>query len=247
MSRSKNFIVPSLIASLLFHLQAFAAPEPELTYPELLVTPRASERLEMEAKRESANPWTRFIPLQISAMTTFTAGLIHQGDPATVLVGGFKNTNAQTAGLIAGGGWLVTTLALSAFYRPYTAAQDESSGLPRKTPREQLTRERLAEESLESMGQLMCRLNWLSFATHAGVAGLMAAKADRDLDRIVLPGMVLAAAFTPIVFTSRMQRVSREQRTYKKRIYGPVASLTPGMLSFAPGRIAPGLAFTLSF
>src|SRR4051794_25473824 len=70
------------ILSFTFASMSFAADTKHYDYPELLVSPRASERLQREAKQEEHNSWTSHIPIQTSALTTFFAATMVAGDKA---------------------------------------------------------------------------------------------------------------------------------------------------------------------
>ena len=61
-----------------FQLQALAKDketkeEDRLSYPELVVTPRASERLAIEAKREQKKRWFALGSIQFSSLMTILA------------------------------------------------------------------------------------------------------------------------------------------------------------------------------
>src|SRR5262249_20459832 len=53
----------------------------EFDYPELLVTPSASERLKMEAKSEKSAGLSRMLPIEISGALTLLAGATSLNDP----------------------------------------------------------------------------------------------------------------------------------------------------------------------
>lgn len=204
-------------------VQAFAAgAQDELDYPELTVTPRASERLDMESKKETNSRWTKFIPLQVSALSTFTAGLLYSAKPTT---NPLENPGAMKfAGLAVGGGWIAATLVLSAMHTPYQSSNAEVSALPKGTTREKLTRERLAEEAIDGAASLGRKLTWLSVITNVGANAAMLSKVESGSFSMILCGVGAAAAFTPLIFGTNWGTVAAEQREYKKKIYAPVAS-----------------------
>jgi hypothetical protein len=222
---------------------ALAAQGNEFDYPELMVTPRASERLETEAANESGRRWTSMLPIQISGLTTLVAGAAQLASPDPS-----KDASGVTglAGLAVGGGWLVTSLALEAWYQPYTSASKDISALPRKTQREQLVRERYAEEAINAQARLACRLKWISVATNLGANIYMATQAKPSSFSQVADGVAAAVALTPLIFRSHAQDVADEQSEYKKRIYAPLATATV-FSEPRTGQVAPGLLFSMSF
>jgi hypothetical protein len=218
--------------------QAYAATEYE--YPELLVTPRASERLEMETRKEAAAKWTRMVPLQVSALSTFAAGVLQFGN---VNLSRDSGEYSPWVGLGVGGGWLAVTAALSAMYQPYASGVAEVKAIQGNGKREQLARERMAEEAIDAAAALGRRLMWLSVATNFVASAYMLSKAETSSMAQVADGVAMALALTPLLFQSRWQDVAAEQRDYKKKIYGPIAS--GGFLPTADGKVVPGM--TLSF
>lgn len=217
------------------------APSASFDYPELAVTPRASERLDFEAKKEMERRFTPYLPIQISALTTLTAGIAQSSgadladDPDQL---------SKWAGIGVGGGWLAVTLAMALSEPGYVSASREVSALPKGSKREQLIRERLAEEALEKQGRLGCRLKWISFATNAAANVYMLAQSESGSFARVADGVALLVSAAPLVFTSHWEQIAREQADYKKRIYGPVASIGTGAVA---GRLAPMLTLSLSF
>jgi hypothetical protein len=235
------FFSISLLASLVA-TAAQAAPSGEFDYPELMVTPRASERINSEAAKEPSTRWTTLIPHQISALTTLTAGIIQKSGDATTV----KNLDSGMVGIAAGGALLATTFAIEAFYTPYASAAREIAAMPAKTPREQLIRERAAEEAIRSASNMAWRFKWLSVLANVGVNGYMATQAKSSTLPQTIDILAAAAAFAPVIFGNNAQNVYREQESYKKRIYAPIASLAV-MREPGTGATVPGAAFRLSF
>ena len=213
----------------------------DFEYPELAVTPRASERLDAEASREPGRRWTEYLPIQVSAVSTLAAGILLSGDSVKDTTKGYN-----AVGMAIGGGWLATTLAIEAFYQPYSSAKQEVNAMPHKTQREQLTRERYAEEVFRSQARLATRLKWLSVATNLGANVLMITNGQSGSTAQVFAATGAVLSLTPLVFRSYRQDIADEQEDYKKRIYGPVASAT---IFSAPGthEAAPGVVLSMSF
>ena len=124
----------------------------EYQYPELLVSPSASDRLKDEAKNEERNAWSVNLPMQVSAASTFIAGLVAISDP------GKKSDNEKSVsaenkdkikwagytGLIVGGGWLGATSMMAMKYRPYKSGEKEVNKIAGGDKKQQLGRERIA-------------------------------------------------------------------------------------------------------
>lgn len=218
--------------------------ETQLTYPELEVTPRASERLEMEAKRERRTRWVTHLPIQFSALMTLYAG--SNVDHKDGLQGKDKDDfeSAQNMAVGVGAGWLVLTGVLSATYQPYYRGWKETVRLPKKTKRDDLTRERLAEEALNAPARLATKLKWFSIATNLWASAQLLQNAEPESRMTV--GIASVAAFAPLLFDYRWSQVATQHREYKKKIYGPVASTvlipTPDFR-----HLQPALGLTWSF
>jgi len=238
--RCFHLLVTLVVSSSFLHNSVLAA---EFEYPELMVTPKASERLEMEAKNEAAHRWSAHIPIQVSALTTFAAGIIQFGgkDPS-------KDPDGRSplAGTIIGGGWLATTLLLSAYYQPYSNSLNEVRSHNGKSTREQLTKERLSEEALERPAALARRLTWLSFLSNAGAGTYMLINSENNSLAMVADITAMVVSFAPIIFPYRWRTIADEQSRYKKKIYAPVATgiVVPDLNT---GKISPGLVLAFSF
>lgn len=243
MKRTSLYLISAMLTmSLVTRSPGFAAEEQELkslSYPELEVTPKASERLQMEAKKERGLAWKIHIPLQVSALATLGAGVMANGKPPKNPTDKEKENNrwaSQTA-MLVGGGWLVTTVFMAMSYRPYTSGLKETHKLPTGTTREKLTKERLAEEHLYRAGQVASRMKWLSLASNLIASGFVAAHSDET--PAIFAGVSGVLAFSPLVFEHHWTEVAEQHRLYKKKIYGPVAQIMPvnegTQISWVPG------------
>lgn len=238
----RKFIAAFLFVSFLsaqFGIASYANETYE--YPELVVTPRASDRLALEAKEEEGRTFTTHLPVQISGMMTFlSAALLSEED--------MKNTTQTTTKTFAMGiglGWVVAGTVLGLTYKPYANGVRDTKDLPRGSKREQLTRERMSEEAINSAASLGRKLTWLSFATNLGGSALMMINSkSATLPLYFSLGSMVASAL-PLLFPYRWITVANEQENYKKKIYAPIASLDfvpePGL----SGRFVP--AMTLSY
>jgi hypothetical protein len=198
--------------------------ETTLSYPELEVTPRASERLEMEAKNELRTRWLTHLPIQFSALTT-----IYAATQATYVNGisdsaqaNYELTKKLAVGV--GAGWLALTIGFSAFYRPYFNGYKDVARMPATNKREELTRERIAEEALYAPDSIAVKMKWFSVGTNLLVNLALFNNNSGQSDMPITIGVL--GSFAPLLFESRWSTIAERHREYKKKIYGPVASTT---------------------
>jgi hypothetical protein len=130
---------------------------------------------------------------------------------------------ASYSGIAVGGGWLGASFIMAKTYRPYRDGYKEigkSSG----NRRDQLTRERLAEEKLIAPAALQRRLKWISAVTNLGAAAYIGSTSGNDLTKLsaAFAGVM---AFTPILFPSHWETVANYHEQYKKRVYGPLTEV----------------------
>ncbi|MGE0615158.1 MAG: hypothetical protein AB7P04_05930 [Bacteriovoracia bacterium] len=206
-------------------------------YPELMVTPLASDRLGMLAKDEPGTQWTMHLPIQISALATTLAGITYTPKASVV-----SPDPTQAIAIGVGAGWLAVSTFLAATYKPYQSGLVSIKDLPTKTKRDQLTKECLAEEALEKPASLARRLMWVSIATNASASAYLLSKADTG----TFGAIAMAAAFAPLLFQYKWQDVARSQREYKKRIYAPVAGATL-LPEPVTGKLRPGVSLAFFF
>jgi len=224
-------------------LLSFPLLAAEMNYPELMVSPKASERIAIEAANEKKTGLAFNLPLQISSSLTLITGALMLGDVDKV-----KDPDGYSpySGIVVGGGWLLINSYLAYVHRPYTTAQTELSSLPNKSPHEQLIMERLAEEALNKAGSLANKLNWFAAFTNFGTSVFMITKAEKKSSAQFFGGLSAVAAFIPLVFEPEWTRIRNEQNNYKKRIYGPL-SIMPTVLPSPEGKIAQGLLLNYQF
>lgn len=227
-------------------LPAFA--EGTVTYPELQVTPRASERIQMEAKTERSGRWTQHLPLQISALMTLTSGLYAQNSkPDEDKVNPDDAKWARNTAIGVGAAWLIGSYLLSENYTPYTKSVATLQSLSAKTPQENLTRERIAEEHIEAASKIGDRIMWASTITNLGASAYLAGKSGKEAS--IVAGVSSLLAFAPLVFKYNWQTVHTYHQEYKKKIYGPIAmpTLIETHSRFAKNEIVPGVSWLMSF
>ena len=231
-----NGFMAALVTTSMSAGAAFAAETKEFEYPELLVSPSASERLANEAKAENKNRWSAHWAIQASALSTLMAGAISNGDPGKRSETAAKNgeeagsKSAAKAATYVGGFWLVTTTAMSAIYTPYQSGLSKLQGLSQTNKKDKLAYERYAEEAIDAPSRVATVMKWASFVSNAGANATIMGNAANSTTK-TFGGIGLVASTLPLVFEHQWSTVSRYQGEYKKRIYGPLSnvnfSLTP--------------------
>lgn len=209
------------IALLMMLMMATTVGAQDLSYPELHVTPRASKRIKMEIRDEASYAWKSHLPIQISAATTLVAALQIQGDTKE------DQDMIPTIAMGVSAAWIGATAWAALSYRPYRAAYLRLKKMKRKTKRDRLVFERMAEEEINSLRSIGTKLKWLSVVTNLAMAGsLVSANPNETDDQKTannIAGLAGLMAFAPLFFDYRWERVADEQEKYKKKIYAPVA------------------------
>lgn len=223
-----------------------------LTYPELEVTPRASERLILEAKTEQESNYKVHLPLQLSATSLVIAGIMAQGNhrdrhgnESDAAYDKVKESNqwASIGGMLVGAGWLTATIMMNMRYRPYLDGYVEVKKIKGDTKRDQLRRERIAEEAIYEPAILGEKLRWISFATNFTASLYLMSNTDDEAQ--IAAAIAAILSFTPFIFPYRWEKIADKHRSYKKKIYGPVASLT--LIPAAQQEWTPGFQLQWSF
>ncbi|MGE0172567.1 MAG: hypothetical protein AB7T49_07280 [Oligoflexales bacterium] len=214
-------------------------------YPELLVVPLASQRLADEAKKEEQKAWSIHAPVQISALATIFAGTQVMGDKKK----GGDLSDAHYAGLAAtviGSGWLLTTIGMSAAYRPYGSGHSEIKKMPSKSREDKLYRERIAEERIQAPAQIAGAIKWGSVLSNFAASVAVLASAEEDVAK-VYGGVSAILSLGPLFFDYGWRTVYQNQENYKKRIYGPLSVLPATMRDPQTSAVFRGVsvAFTL--
>jgi len=189
----------------------------EMDYPELLVSPKASKRLLIETKLEDKNGFKNFAPFMTSSLTLTGAGIMLLSDKKE------ETSNSLTyLPLIVGLGSSVYFYYMSSKYRPYRKAYLRNKKMPYKTRENQLSKERFAEEEIEQLASFGKKLKWISVTTNLISSIIVASNSKKDSDAKAVAFISNVLALSPLVFPLRWELVAKEQRKYKKRIYGPI-------------------------
>lgn len=238
----KITVLVSLLV-MLFSVNAWAEKETSFDYPELMVTPQASERLAIEYQREKRRGMWIHLPIEIASVATLTASAFQfmdydkDKDP---------DHYSPYAGLVTGGFWLGLTAYLGEVHRPYMKAYKEILKMPANTARQQLMKERMAEEAIYDIEKMGTKLVWFSALTNAGASIYMASKAENKSAALLASSISAVLALGPVVFPHPWRETGKYHREYKKKIYRPIAS---GALLYNQAKDAyvPGIQLAMSF
>lgn len=243
MSTLKSFSTRLLLLSLYCGPSLSLHAAKDLAYPELMVTPRASTRLHMEARKEVSQQWSTQLPFQISSVSTLITGLVQTSN-----IDKTKDSDNYSAytGIIAGGLLTAANYYYASHYKAFTRSYREIHKLPKKTRREQLIRERLAEERINKIAATYKKLKWISFGTNLGASAYMFSKAKSGTLSKPLAIYSALAAITPLLFSTKYEDVAKEQKAYKKKIYAPVVSTTL-LYDKAQRKYLPGAMVSMQF
>ncbi|EQC46620.1 hypothetical protein [Bacteriovorax sp. Seq25_V] len=213
----------------------------DLSYPELQVTPKASERLKMLAADENETGLIFQMPFQVSAASTLVAGLMQfsnvdeQDDP---------DKKSPLAGVVVGGAWLGINYYLGHHYNIYQRTLKDVNRVTGNSQRDQLTRERYAEEGMNSAARLAKKLKWMSAITNLAANTYMLTNVKKDSTSEIIDGVAILAALGPLFFETTWEQVWRDQKSYKKKIYGPIVSTS---VFSVEDTFVPGLSLSLKF
>ena len=229
-----------------------AMAQTKYEYPELLVTPLASQRLISESKSENKGKWLTHLNTQAPALLNLFNGLRLMGEKpkesSSLEDYQDKEVELNNAALVSttiGAGWLGLTVGLSAMYSPYKAKFKEVKRMPAKTKRQQLARERRAEEIIQEAASFGRTLHYAGAATNILAASMVSSQTN-DAQTQIQAGIALLLSFTPLLFDHPWQEPYRRHQDYKKRIYAPVVKMeyTP---SLRLGELAPSMSLTWDF
>lgn len=229
------------IAILCWLVGCCAVHAAEMDYPELQVVPRASDRLKMEAEKDHGFrlvSWPILVPaLGAIATGAFNANSSDLGrDP-------FK-ASAWIPGTV-GVTWVGISAILALTWSPYRSSWADLKETSGSSKRDQLTRERLAEEGLRAASRTAWILGITASVTLAASNVIGATQASSPASSMV--GMASAVlSLLPIVFPMRQVGVYDQHLEYKKKIYAPIASfrLVPEPVT---GILSPGWSVAFSF
>lgn len=242
---SLKLFYPIVLALLFFEsILTPAKAELKIEYPELQVTPRASERLRLEAESEVDQRWKNQLAVQLSSALTLSSGVyLSKNLPRKI---GDKTDEAQrasTVGVGVGAFWLAATTVFALTYQPYSAGFEKIKSLPNQSKRETLIRERLAEEEIRSAAKFGRWLTYLSTLTNFAASAYMITQAKAGPQ--IWATISALGAITPLFIHTHWQEVDCQHQEYKKKIYSPIAST--GILLAQDGSIVPSVFLRAEF
>lgn len=222
----------------------------QMEYPELVVTPSASKRLEMEALEEKKSQGEKFYPFITSGLYTLLSGtyLQSKGIPSDISTDKQdKIKAAQLTAMSVGTFWIGLGYYLGNFSHPYENGYKNISNLPNKTQSETLTKERLSEEHLMNARSLGKKLKWFSVASNFLASAMVASSTE-----ITYAGAVgsigMLISWAPVLFPSEWEKVGDRHLEYKKKIYGPLSDIRTDLGIFPAGQsFANGIIISASF
>ena len=224
--------------------------EIQLEYPELNVNPLASRRIEIEMLDEKRSNGEKFYPFYASGTYTLLSGLYLQSKGIPSDISKEKQDNIKMAQMVSmgvGTFWVGLSYYLGNMYHPYEMAWKNISSLPSKNTAESLTRERLAEEQLMNARNLGRKLKWLSVASNMIASGMVAGSGDVSYAGTI-GAIGVVASLAPLVFTTEWERIGDQHLEYKKKIYGPLASLNSQVTVFpVNNNLVSGILISASF
>lgn len=212
-------------------------------YPELMVSPLASERLKIESIREQKSKAQFQLPITTSAAMTLISGVVQYGNTDT---NKDPKKRAALAGTLIGSTWLLTNYYLSYHYRGFRRAYKNVSKIRATNNHQKLIKERLAEEEINRLGRLGTTMKWLSFFSNGISSVYMISKAQKDSAAKLTSALSIITSLAPIIFSNHWSDIAHEQKNYKKRVYGPIVHGT-FFQDHKTKKLSPGILLSMSF
>ena len=188
----------------------------QLMYPELNVVPRASERIRLEAVREIRGQAMEYLPLIAPGIMTLAAGAMASGS----LQDGDEESYSPAVAIGVGAVTVLATSWAALSYRPYKSAYKRIQKLPARNKREQLKRERMAEEEIKALKSIGLKTRLTIAITNAAAAGYLSGTIDDSTDEGKQAKSISAisqvVSLLPLFFPMRWETVADEQEKYKK-------------------------------
>lgn len=197
-----------------------------LDYPELMVVPRATERLAIEAQNEREMGALMHWTFEISGLATLGVGLMNRGKYRQAEPTDQEKKDQDNASLMAigvGTSWL----GIAAYYtlrKPYQSSMSSIRNTRNTDKKSDLLRERLAEESLQRPAEELRMLTHLSVITNLTASLYLMSQSSGDNRYYAL--MAGFAALTPYLFESRYMENYNKHQEYKRKIYAPLVGYT---------------------
>lgn len=197
-----------------------------IDYPELQVTPRATERLAQLAALEESGGLALHWTLLTSGGMTLLSGLKHYQTyrPSSSSDTDKANSDlAANAGILVGAGWMTWGGYLN--YKRWAGTRvAEIKRIQAKDKRAELNRERLAEEFLEHTSRTMTTVDDLAMYTNLAANFFITCHAT-DSNR-VYSILAMTTSMLPMLFPNIYNLSFEKHLEYKRKIYAPLATLT---------------------
>ncbi len=242
-----NFYIALMFFAPLFVHSQVLAEEIVLKYPELQVSPRASKRLYIEAKKESNNTpnFSVHAPaLTSSIMTLASAYYLSNNTPDfDDLRKVDEAKKVANAGVLIGAAWVGVISYMAHNYKPYQQGYREVKKMSKKTKADNLALERIAEEKLKEAVETGKKINFLSTLSNFTVSAVMVGYGKGDT--ALFAGLSALISFAPYYFNNYWKTVNDRHQEYKKKIYGPVSM--PYFDLDKNGQLISGVQLSLQF
>jgi len=231
-------VIKLILANVLISLIQFSAfaqsDKLTLNYPELNVTPLASDRLRTEANL-SEGQFYPYFPGILASSATLVAGFLAMGtdDPNGTQEEKDEDKSIALLGTGIGFLWLGLHVYYANYYTPYSDGLEEIKNLPNKRTRDKLTRERRAESHLRRAKRHGKYMRWLSSITLLGANIAIASSVQNDPNGSsderaeAISYAAAAGSLLTLLFPYHWEKIWWEQRDYKKKIYAPVSTFAP--------------------
>jgi hypothetical protein len=216
------------------------------SYPELLVVPKASERLELQARLEREDILRGYSIYLASTSVTMLSGVLSHLNSDSRNPDNRK-VNYLTIGVGAAFTGVAGYLALSS--TPYLNAAIMVKKLPAGNEKYQLIKERIAEERIDEIARFNKRLRYFTGFAQIGLGIALMATSRVELDEsdkeiknnnsIYAGGANIAAALFNMFICHPSETISKKQKEYKKKIF---TYILPSVYKDGAGLIA-GIGF----
>ncbi len=213
-------------------------------YPELMVSPRATERLQLELDRERQG---KLFGNQVSSQIAYGLTLIN----GAMMMGNTNEAddadkNAAKLGIFVGAAGLGASMWMARSYTPYADGLANAMRMKGKDKRAQLARERLAEEAINNAAKLGKRLDYIAAGSTLVANLYMASVVEKDTLTEPMTYLGAATSILPFIFKNYWSGVSRTQSSYKKKVYGPIGFNTI-LFDKASKTYMPGASLAFAF
>ena len=201
---------------------ALKAESIKFSYPELQVTPLASETLKRALAEDKNYRWTQAIAVQVPSALNLAAGALTyaQSDEDVDTENTYKTVGATAMGI--GGFWLGATIGVSLVYRPYRSVYFQIKKMKITTKRDQLIKERLAEGALRDAYSLARKIEHLSVWTNFAASAAVLSQAESNSTKTI--AIMAAISLSYLIFSLITGRIhTKDRKVIKEKYTAPIA------------------------